>query len=293
MIPAEFAYHVPRSVDEAMRLLIAEPEAKVLAGGMSLIPAMKLRLVTAPALVDIARIPQLCGVARQQSCLRVGACVTHDRLVTAEEGRDVHVLGEAAHAIGDVQVRNRGTIGGSLVHADPAADWPAVFLALDGEAVLQGPRGERRVPASAFFSGILASDTGPGEILTEVRLQLPGRRSGTAYVKMRHPASGFAVVGVAVRLTLDTGGRCESIAVGVTGVNATAFRARSLEATLTGTNLESADLERACGAIAEADALGDPFASAEYRAHLLAVYASRAIIQARRRCEANSSHGGH
>ncbi|HZP41816.1 MAG TPA: xanthine dehydrogenase family protein subunit M [Candidatus Binatia bacterium] len=283
MIPAEFTYHAPRSLDEAVRLLAATPDAKVLGGGMSLIPAMKLRLVAPPVLVDVARVPGLDGMRRENGAVRVGGGVTHDRLAASEELRDVHAIGEAAGAIGDVQVRNRGTIGGSLVHADPAADWPAVFLAFDGEATLRGPRGERRVAAKDFFTGILQSAAAPDEILTEVRFALPGARSGTSYVKMRHPASGFAVVGVAACVTLDEHGRCAAAAVGVTGVNATAFRAAGVEKALVGTALAEADVARACGTIPEADPLGDAFASAEYRRHLLGVWARRAILAAHAR----------
>ena len=291
MIPAEFAYHVPPSLDDAIRLLAATPDAKVLAGGMSLIPAMKLRLMTPAALVDIGRLPELGGMRSENGSVRLGACVTLDAIAASAELRGVHLFAEAAQAIGDLQVRNRGTIGGSLVHADPAADWPAVFLALDGEASLRGPRGERRVAGSQFFTGILQSAIGEGEILTGVRLALPGARSGTAYVKMRHPASGFAVVGVAACVVLDDRSRCASLAIGVTGVNATAFRARSLETALTGTGLETAEIARASGAIKEADPLGDAFASAEYRAHLLGVYAGRAIARARERAARGSAGG--
>ncbi len=282
MIPAEFNYQVPRSLDEALRLLTAS-EAKIVAGGMSLIPAMKLRLVAPPALIDIARVAELGGVRRDGGAVRVGACVTHDQLMRSAELGGAHVVAEAAGAIGDLQVRNRGTIGGSLVHADPAADWPAVFLALDGEAVLRGPRGERRLPAAKFFTGLLQSATAADEILTEVRLAMPAGRSGTAYAKMRHPASGFAVVGAAAVLTLDAKGRCERAAIGVTGVNASAFRAHSVEKALQGTGLDAAAVEKACATIAECDALGDAFASAEYRRHLAGVYIGRAVARAKER----------
>ncbi|MGE0518936.1 MAG: xanthine dehydrogenase family protein subunit M [Candidatus Binatia bacterium] len=288
MIPAEFTYTAARSVDEALRLLSASPDAKILGGGMSLIPAMKLRLANPPALVDITRIPELGAIRRSGDAIAMGACVAHHRLLASEEVRGVDVVAEAAHAIGDLQVRNRGTIGGSLVHADPAADWPAVFLALDGEAVLRGPRGERRVPAASFFTGMLQSATGPDEILTEVRLAAPGARNATAYVKMRHPASGFAIVGVAVSLGLDARGRCERAAIGVTGVNASPFRARSVESALQGGALEPADVEKACAAIAECDPMGDAFASGEYRRHLLGVYIGRAIARARARAAQRS-----
>lgn len=283
MIPAEFAYQVPRSIDDALRLLAAAPEAKIVAGGMSLIPAMKLRLVSPPSLIDVARIAELGSIQRDGHAIRLGACVTHHRLLASAELRGADVVAEAAGAIGDLQVRNRGTIGGSLVHADPAADWPAVFLALDGEAVLRGPRGERRLPATSFFTGLLQSATADDEILTEVRLAVPAGRSGTAYAKMRHPASGFAVVGVAASVVLDSRGRCERAAIAVTGVNASAFRARSVESALQGTALDAAEVDKACAAMVECDALGDAYASAEYRRHLAGVYIGRAVARARER----------
>jgi carbon-monoxide dehydrogenase medium subunit len=193
----------------------------------------------------------------------------------------VHAIGETAAAIGDVQVRNRGTIGGSLVHADPAADWPAVFLALDGEAQVQGPDGARAIPADGFFAGMLASAVARDEVLTEVRLALPPARSGTAYLKLRQPASGFAIVGVAARVTLDRQGRVESAALGVTGINPVPFRASALEQRLIGKSAaQDGALRQACAQIEEADPLDDLHASAEYRAHLLGVFAARAVAAA-------------
>lgn len=286
MIPAEFDYTAPSTLDEAARRLAETSGAKVLAGGMSLIPAMKHRLAQPPLLVDIGRIAELEGVAERRGRLRIGARTRHGELGRAPELSEFPIFAEAAREIGDVQVRNRGTFGGSLVHADPAADWPAVFLALDGEASLTGPKGRRTVKAGDFFVGMLTSAAGEGEILTDVALSLERKRAGSAYRKLRHPASGFAVVGVAVQLALDRKGRIDQIGVGVTGVNAVPFRARSLEARLRGQAPSAAELRKLCEQVDEADPLEDPAASAEYRRHLLGVYAARSVAVALQRAAA-------
>ena len=286
MIPAGFEYHAPESIADAVGLLAGAPDAKVLAGGMSLIPALKHRLLTPATLIDIGRIPDLDRVAERRGRVTFGARVTHAALAESAELSDLPVLRETARVIGDVQVRNRGTVGGSLVHADPAADWPAVFLALDGEAVAIGPRGERIVPASDFFAGMLTSALGPDEILTEVRLNPERKRAGQAYVKLRQPASGFAIVGVAAQVVLDRRGRAERVAVGVTGINAVPFRAAGLEARLTGSSLDAPTLDTACASIDEADPMEDIHASAEYRRHLAGVFARRALARAAERAAA-------
>ena len=164
MIPSDFEYYAPRSLREALDLLARNSDAKVLGGGMSLIPALKHRLQTPAALVDLGRVPELESVSERRGKIAIGGRSTHRSLAQSDEIADVHALRETASAIGDVQVRNRGTIGGSLVHADPAADWPAVFLALDGEAVVAGARGERTIPASEFFVGMLQSAVRRGRI---------------------------------------------------------------------------------------------------------------------------------
>ena len=183
----------------------------------------------------------------------IGARTTHARLATAAELAEFPVFAETAAVIGDVQVRNRGTLGGSLVHADPAADWPAVFLALDGEATAVGPRGERTIRAPDFFTGILQSALAADEVLAEVRLVTERVRSAAAYAKMRQLASGFAVVGVAAQLTLDRRGRCERASIGVTGINPVPFRATSLEQRLAGESLEDGVSRALCARIEEAD----------------------------------------
>jgi carbon-monoxide dehydrogenase medium subunit len=286
MIPAEFEYAAPRSLAEARKLLASTPGAKVLAGGMSLIPALKHRLAAAPLLVDIGRVPGLDGVAVEGGLLRIGARATHRTLLAHPELRRFPVFAEAANVIGDVQVRNRGTFGGSLVHADPAGDWPAVFLALGGEAKIAGEKGERTVAADDFFVGMLTSAVGEGEILTELALAPEAARAGTAYEKLRQPASGFAIVGVAAQVALDGGGRVARAALGVTGVNAVPFRAKSLEQRLVGKSPSEAELKALCANADEADPMEDLHASADYRRHLLGVFAARAVARALARARA-------
>jgi carbon-monoxide dehydrogenase medium subunit len=286
MIPEDFEYAAPRSLKEAIELLARSKDAKLLGGGMSLIPALKHRLAKASLLVDLGRVPDLEDISEKRGKLTIGGRTTHRALALPGGLEDVHVIRETAGSIGDVQVRNRGTIGGSLVHADPAADWPAAFLALDGEAIVVGPKGERAIPAAAFFTGMLASAVRHDEVLTEVRLSVERKRAGTAYVKLRQPASGFAIVGVAAQVTLDRGGRIERASVGVTGVNSVPFRAAALEKRLAGKTPDAATLRSLCARIEEADPMEDLHASADYRAHLVGVFAMRALLAASGRAAA-------
>jgi carbon-monoxide dehydrogenase medium subunit len=286
VIPAEFDYKRPTTLKEATALLAESPDAKVLAGGMSLIPAVKHRLLQPELLVDIGAIPELDRIQEKRGRITIGARVTHAALTNAPEAVDAPILGEAATLIGDPQVRNRGTFGGSLVHADPAADWPAVFLALDGEAVVVGPRGERAIRAGDFFAGMLTSALEPDEVLTEVRLQVARKRAGTAYAKLRQAASGFAVVGVAVQLETDRRGRCERVAIGITGVNPVPLRAASVEARLSGVALDDAVIDTALASIDELDPMADIHASADYRRALARVYTARALRTAYGRARA-------
>jgi len=190
------------------------------------------------------------------------------------------VFADTAGVIGDVQVRNRGTFGGSLAHADPGADWPAVFLALDGEATLVGPKGRRSVRARDFFAGMMSTALAEDEILCELVLPLESKRAGAAYRKLRQPASGFAVAGAAAQVVLDRRGRIDAVAIGVTGVNAVPFRAASVEKRLVGQAPDPAAMRTLCARVEEADPLGDLFASAEYRAHLAGVFVARAVAEA-------------
>ncbi len=286
MIPAEFDYRLATSIADATALLAQAPDAKVLAGGMSLIPVLKHRLLEPGLLIDIGRIAELEAVSERRGRIGLGARVTHATLARGEELADAPILRETAALIGDVQVRNRGTIGGSLVHADPAADWPAVFLALDGEAVVIGTKGKRTIAAGDFFAGVLQSALRPDELLTEVRLELRRKRCGAAYTKLRQPASGFAIVGVAARVETDRKGRCERAAVAITGVNPVPFRARGVESRLLGCELGEESLRQALAEIEELEPMTDIHASAEYRGELARVYAARALARASERARA-------
>ena len=286
MIPGEFSYVAPTSLQEATRLLNENAGAKVLAGGMSLIPALKHRLATPPLLVDIARIRGLGDVDEHRGRVRIGTRATHDEVGSSVQLRPFPIFAETAAQIGDLQVRNRGTFGGSLAHADPAADWTAVFLALAGEVTVVGPKGTRTVRASDFFTGMLRTALAPAEILSEIALTVARERSGAAYCKVRQPASGFAIVGVAANLALDARGRIQNVALGATGVNAVPFRIASVEARLVGQSPSPAEIVALCANADEADPLEDMHASAEYRRHLLGVYAARALESALARARA-------
>jgi carbon-monoxide dehydrogenase medium subunit len=286
VIPAEFDYVAPASLAEALRLLAGTPGAKVLSGGMSLIPAMKHRLAQPPLVVDIGRVPGLGGIEAGAGALRIGGRATHGALLASPAARALPLLADAARGIGDVQVRARGTFGGSLAHADPAGDWPAVFLAVGGEARLAGPKGERSVAAADFFVSMLTSAVQPDEVLTGVTLPLGAGRRGSAYRKLRQPASGFALAGVAAVVDLDRSGRIERAALGVTGVNAVPFRAASVEARLAGVAPTREALRAACAPVDEADPMDDLHASADYRRHVLSVLAARALTAACERAAA-------
>jgi carbon-monoxide dehydrogenase medium subunit len=279
MYPATFEYHRAGSVEEAVGLLTRfKDDAKLLAGGHSLIPMMKLRLAQPKHLVDIRKIGGLTGIREEGGQLVLGALTTHYAIESSELLKaKCPLLPAAAALIGDPQVRNWGTIGGSLAHADPAADWPAVVLALGAELRLAGPKGARSVKADDFFQDLFTTAVGPDELLTEVRVPLPPGGAGMAYVKHPHPASRFAVVGVAAVLTV-AGGTCREARVGVTGVGPKATRAKTVEAALAGKRLDAAAIQAAAqkasdGIQFSADLQG----SEEYKAHLTRVYARRAL----------------
>jgi len=283
MIPAQFDYLTPATLDEALALLAQHADdAKILAGGHSLIPAMKLRLATPAILIDIGRIRDLAYIREEGGQLRIGAMTTHFQIETSDLlGNACPILPEAAWQIGDAQVRNRGTIGGSLAHADPAADWPAVMIALKAEIVVVGGSGERAIAADDFFVDMMKTALDASEILREIRLPMPSGRYGQAYVKAAQPASGFAVVGVAVHLVRDASGACESVSVGITGVASKAYRATGVEAALVGSSLGEQALATAAATAADGVTInGDLYASETYRTHLAQVYTRRAVQSA-------------
>lgn len=286
MIPPAFDYIAPQSLDEAVRALVAHgEEAKLLAGGHSLLPLLKLRLANPKLLIDLSKIPGLSNISQQDDKIVVGALTTHYQIESSELLKTkCPLLPQTARAIGDVQVRNRGTIGGSLAHADPSADWPAAILALGGELKLSGPKGERRIAVEEFFLGTMTTVVEPTEILTEIRVPVLPRRCGSTYLKMAQQASGFAIVGVAVWLRVAQDGRCEDIGVGVTGLSEKPFRARTVESRLRGNKLTPKLIAESAAQVAEGnDPMEDLHASAKFRTHLAQVYTSRAIEEAGKR----------
>jgi len=282
MIPAQFDYARVSTLDEALNLLAQNEDAKILAGGHSLIPAMKFRLMQPPLLIDIGRIKDLSYIREEDGQIRVGAMTTHYQLESSDLLKDIcPLLPECAGAIGDLQVRNKGTIGGSLAHSDPAGDWPAAILALNAELVAVSKNGERTIKADDFFVDLLTTALEPGEILREIRINKTNGRTGHAYVKMHHPASGFAVVGIAANLSLNGNNECKAASIGITGVAAKAYRASGVEGALAGAKLDDGSISAAAAHSTEGiDANGDLFASADYRRHLAEVYTRRAIAAA-------------
>ncbi len=279
MIPQTFDYTAPSTLDQALGLIAQG--AKPLAGGMSLIPMMKLRLASPEHLVDIGRLPELRYIRDDAGVLRLGAGCTHYEVETSPLLRGkCPLLSETAARIGDVQVRNMGTIGGSVAHADPAADYPAALLALEAQIVLRGAKSQRTVAASGFFLDTFATALEPGEIVSEIIVPVEDAGAGTSYQKMAQPASGFALVGVAARLR-RSGGTIVLARLGVTGLAPHAYRAASAEKALEGTPGTAADIQMAASRIAEGvEANADLHASADYRRHLAAVSAARAITAA-------------
>jgi aerobic carbon-monoxide dehydrogenase medium subunit len=284
MYPAPFDYQAPQSVNEAISLLTANKDSKLLAGGHSLLPLMKLRLAQPSMLIDIGRIKELGGIRDMGDWIAMGALTTHTQVQWSELVREhCPVLSETASLIGDMQVRNRGTIGGSLAHSDPAADYPAVILALGAEIDAMGPQGKRTIKADDFFVGLMATALNSDELITQVRVPKttkPG--NGAAYEEMPHPASRYAVVGVAVWLMMD-GNKVGDVRVGITGATDHAVRASKMENALRGNALDH-KLEESASALATdgLTCLGDMFASSDYRAHLVRVYAKRALMKAHR-----------
>lgn len=287
MIPAQFEYHRPASVSEALQLLRSLPDAKLLAGGHSLLPMMKLRLTSPAHLIDLGRIKDLRYIKESGSSVAIGALTTHWTIESSPlVQQNLPSLAECARSIGDVQVRNVGTIGGSLAHTDPAADYPAAVLALNAELVAEGPGGRRTIAAGEFFTGLFSTALRPDEILIEVKVPVLPPRTGSAYLKFPHPASGFAVVGVAVVLTLDSKGRCEQARIGVTGVGPFAYRPQRTEDALRGAALDDKTIAAAADKAGDGvDMNEDIFASADYRRHLAQVFTKRAIKAALQRAK--------
>jgi aerobic carbon-monoxide dehydrogenase medium subunit len=275
VIPAKFDYEIAESAEHAISLLGGREGAKLLAGGHSLIPAMKLRLSRPSLLVDVGRIGDLGYVRDGGEHIAIGALTrhreVHDAALLQEQ---CPIVAHTAGLIGDPQVRHRGTIGGTIAYGDPASDMPAVILALDGELVVRGPRGERVVPASDFFIGVFHTAIEPGEMLVEVRVPKLGRSTGWSYLKMSRRAQDWATVAVAA--VVERNGSTKA-AIGLTNMGATPLRAIAAEEAMAG----GASIEDAAGAIAEGtDPPSDQAASAEFRLHLAGVLGRRALEEA-------------
>lgn len=277
MYPTDFDYAAPTTVQEALDLLQQNPDAKLLAGGHSLVPAIRLRLSSPPMLIDIGKIAELKGIAVNGD-VRIGAYTTYRELLTNAELKErLPIFAECAYEVGDPAVRNRGTLGGSLAHADPAADMPAVALALGAEMVIVGPQGERWVQADNFFVDMLQSAVEPGELLTQIVIPPMPARMGSAYEKFKHPASGYAIVGVAVMIHKGDDGAISDCRIAVTGAGPKAQRARGAEdAFKSGGDVDAASQRAADGL----EFLGDMTASEEYRANLVRVLTKRALTKA-------------
>jgi aerobic carbon-monoxide dehydrogenase medium subunit len=277
MIPSPFEYLRPATLEEAVvQLQLHGEEAKVLAGGHSLLPAMKLRLAQPATLIDLGRIPELKGIRDEGETIAIGAMATHHEIASSALLLErCPLLPEVAEQIGDVQVRNRGTLGGSLVHADPAADWPAAILALDAEMEIADGLDRRTVPAREFFVDLMQSAIQPAELLVAIRVPKTGR--AVAYEKFAQKASGFAIAGVAAALDL---GR-QTVRVGITGVAAVPFRAAAVEAELRTGPLTPDRIASASAFASEGvEALNDIHASSEFRLHLARTLTRRALDRA-------------
>jgi aerobic carbon-monoxide dehydrogenase medium subunit len=279
MIPGSFEYYAPTTLSDAVQYLSAHrDDVKILSGGQSLLPLMKMRLSKPAYILDVGRISGLDLITEEGNNLIVGALVTHAQIEeSAVLKKKCPLLPQTATTIADVQVRNRGTIGGSIAHADPAGDWPPAILALDAEIKVVGPSGERWVKCDDFFLGLMMSVLEPDEVVTAIRVPVTGNDK-TAYLKAAPRSSGFAVVGVAVRMALEASGMCSRIALGITGITDKAFRAQRVETMLAGKKLDTQLIEAAAAeSTRNIDVIEDINGSNKYRAHLTHVYLTRVI----------------
>lgn len=281
MFAAPFEYHRPKTVNEALKLLRDVKGSRVLAGGHSLIPAMKLRLASPSALIDISRISELNYIRSTKEGLEIGALTTHAAIAASQVVRNLcPVLADTAAHIGDLQVRNRGTIGGSLAHADPAADYPTVMVLLGAKFTAADGK-QRQINAEDFFTDLFTTSLKAGELLTSVSVPATGAAKAV-YLKHRHPASSFAVVGVGALVGVKSG-KCSDVRIAVGGATVTPVRAKAAEAALKGQAPTDENIAAAAEAVAESlkHPFGDSYASAEYRVHLATVMAKRALMQVR------------
>jgi carbon-monoxide dehydrogenase medium subunit len=289
MFPEEFDYYRPESVKEAMVLLKKHGDnARVLAGGMSLIPLLKSRVVSIPHIVDMSRIPELSKISEKKGEIIIGSMVTDYEIEGSKLIKEkIPLITEVSRWIGDPQVRNRGTLGGSLCHADPSGDWGACFLALRGKVTVKGGSGERVIESDRFFEDSYSTAVRTGEILTEVAFDIPEGRSGHSYQKMERKAGDFATVGVAVQLTLSAKGECSYVGIGMTAVAPTPVRAAKAEKFLVGKKMDKATIKEAAKiAASETSPMDDPLrGSAEFKRYITEVFVRRGLEKAMERSE--------
>ena len=289
MIPGTFDYHAPTTVDEAIRLLgELGDEAKLLAGGHSLLPMMKLRFASPKHLIDLNRIDKLRGIREQGGTIHIGAMTTENDLIASKLLQEkCPLLPEAAKLIADPQVRNCGTLGGDIAHGDPGNDHPAVMMAVEAVFVLQGPGGERTVPADGFFHGLYYTELAPEELLTEIRIPVVAKGTGSAYSKLKRKTGDFATAAAAVQLQLEKG-VCKKINIALTNVGPTALKAEETEALLTGKTIDEALIEQAARkAMAICDPAEDLRGDRDYKIHMAGEMSRRAIRQALARAKGN------
>ncbi len=282
MIPSTFDYRRAGSLDEALELLQQNSgDAQILAGGHSLLPAMKLRLSSPSLLIDIGGLSELGEIGDHAGGVSVGAGATHHSIESSALIQErAPLLAQAAATIGDMQVRNVGTIGGSLAHADPAADYPAALLAVDAELVVRRAGGERTIAAADFFVDLFMTGLEEDELIVTINIPAPKSSTGARYLKFSHPASRFAVCGCAAAVTVE-GGKCSDVRIGFTGLANAAFRDTGVEDALRGGGVDEASVAAAADKAAEGqDLLSDSFAGEDYRRQLARVYAKRAILEA-------------
>jgi carbon-monoxide dehydrogenase medium subunit len=284
MYPPKFDYVRANTVEEAIALLQKHDDAKFLAGGHSLIPVMKLRLANYETLIDIGRIESLKGITKYDGYFRIGSLTTHGMLASSKEIPGA--LSEAALMIGDPMVRNRGTVGGNLAHADPASDLPTVLTALGATMNIQGPNGQRSLAANEFFIGLFETDLSEDEILVSVDVPVEEMRTGSSYVKLFNPASRYAMVGACASISINALGECKAASIAIGGLTPYAKLATSVSNALVGKLLTEENIKTAAEEVEmhlDADVMGDIHASAEYRRQMAPVFVSRAVINATRR----------
>ena len=286
MYPAEFEYRKASSIADAVRLLSENPDAKLLAGGHSLIPLMRFRLARPEVVIDIGGIDGLRGIRVSDGTINIGALTTHAEIANSADVQQANgLLAEAAGGIGDPAVRNRGTIGGNLAHADPASDWATVLTALGATVSVQGPTGSRTIAAADFVEDAFATALADNELITTVSVPVLAANQRAEYAKMAHPASFYAVVGGAVVVTMD-GDRCTAASVAVGGLTPRPVKAAAVEQALSGTTLTMASITDATSRLSEdisaagVDVIGDVFASADFRSQVAPVEVKHALLHA-------------